>query len=85
MLTAEERTLAANVRRLMAENSWSIRKLAEVCELPHTTLQNFLEERSSPRVGTLCILARAFGVKVQELLPEPEAARTPSRRRKQAS
>ncbi len=86
MLTAEERALASNVRRLMAGKQWSIRKLAEQCDLPHTTLQALLEERSSPRVGTLCKLARVFRVSEQSLIaPSDDAVVAPKRRQKQAS
>ena len=86
VLTLEERTLAANVRRLMAERDWSIRKLAEKCKMPHPTLQSLLEERSSPRVGTLCVLARVFELSEQTLLSKPDdVAQAPSRRQKRAS
>lgn len=70
--------LAANVRRLRAEASWSTRAFADQAGLSLSTLYGIEHgQQATVRLSTATAIAKAFGVHVSVLLSPGAKPRTP--------
>ena len=65
--------VAARIRSLCAERHITFNKLATMCGLDSSTIDNIIRGRSkNPRIKTLVIIANAFNMTVSEFLDTPE-------------
>lgn len=68
MLSPEEKNIAENVKRLMAEKELSLRQLEERSGINHSTIHSFLHRGNSPRVAAVSQIAKALDVSFEDLL-----------------
>lgn len=64
-------TLAANMRRLMADRDWKQAELAERAGIAQKTVSQILTGSSAATIETVDAIARAFGIEVWQLLMPP--------------
>ncbi|MGE3728505.1 MAG: XRE family transcriptional regulator [Candidatus Sericytochromatia bacterium] len=66
--------LAQNLRYLRGKKNWSQQQLADLAELPRTTLTHIESGQGNPSLANLVKLSAALGVGVEELLSRPRSA-----------
>jgi ribosome-binding protein aMBF1 (putative translation factor) len=57
---------------LRAKNGWSVRELSHRINYVHNTILNVEMGRKSPTIRTVEVFARAYGVKVSDLMRAAE-------------
>lgn len=74
--TRIRRLLAANMRRAMAARGWNQVELSDASGESEMNISRILNEKNTPKVGTVQRLAQALGTGVDDLLrPLPKNSR----------
>jgi len=72
-------TLAANIRRELRVRKWRQSDLAKACEWPQSRVAEVLNSEHNPRLDTVEIIAKAFGITTSALLmPLAENSQIPA-------
>ena len=67
-----DKIIAQKLSHLMKTRGVSRSELAEILDVPYTTLTNWIVGTRKPKYGSLMQLADFFGISVQEFLGEEE-------------
>jgi transcriptional regulator with XRE-family HTH domain len=70
--TRIRKLLAANMRRAMVSRGWTQTELSDASGEPAMNISRILNEKNTPKVGTVQRLAQALGVGVDDLLQPAE-------------
>lgn len=77
--TRIRKLLAANIRREMHSRGWKAVDLSDASGEPEMNISRILNEKNTPKVGTVQRLAQALGTGVDALLqPVQKNSRQPS-------
>lgn len=63
-----EKVIAVNLKRLRARKDVTQEKAAELADISRVAYRNLETGKTEPRVSTLMSLAKAFGVKIEEIV-----------------
>lgn len=69
-VSEENRAVAAEINRLLAERGWSGRELARQAGIPTATVTRKLADLTAFDVDDLVKIASALGVPLRDLLPQ---------------
>lgn len=54
------------IKDLLAERNWSLYKLADVCDLPRSSLYNMMERNNMPSLPTLETICSGMGISLSD-------------------
>jgi len=70
-----KKTMATNIRRYLEKKGMTIQALADTLNLPYTTVNNWCNSVSYPRIDKIEQMARIFGVTKADLVEDEETLR----------
>lgn len=68
-------TMAKNIRRYLQKRGMNITQLADAIDTPYSTVNNWCNENSYPRIDKIERMAKLFGVSKADLVEEEETLR----------
>lgn len=63
-MTAED--VYARINELLSERNWTLYKLADVCDLPRSSLYNMMERNNMPSLPTLETICGGMGISLSD-------------------
>lgn len=64
-----------NLRNLRKQKGWSQTTLSEITGIPQTTISDLENNKFSPNIETVSILANSFGISISTILEENSLSR----------
>lgn len=65
-MTIDVDVVLERIKVLLAEKHWSLYKLADVCNLPHTSLYTMMQRHTMPKLDTLDTICKGFGITLSD-------------------
>lgn len=59
-------TVLQRIKYLLGKRGWSLYKLADVCNLPHTSLYTMMQRHTMPKLDTLDIICKGLGITLSD-------------------
>lgn len=63
------------INAILTEKHWSLYKLADVCNLPHTSLYTMMQRHTMPKLDTLDTICKGLGITLSDFflsISEPD-------------
>lgn len=70
MSGGENVDVVARLKRLKAQKNWTNYRIAKVCGLNQSTVENIFHRNMTPHIDTLEILCKGFGISLSQFFNE---------------